>query len=487
MAIIDVRNLSFAYDGSARPVFSDVSFRMDTDWKLGFCGRNGRGKTTFLRLLCGELEYSGSITASVAFEYFPPRVENQDAAAGEVMARLAPEAELWALQREAARLALDEEALARPFCELSDGERTKALLAALFLRSGAFPLIDEPTNHLDMAGREVVARYLREKPGFILVSHDRRFLDDCVDHVLSINKENIEIARGNFSQWAAQKALRDESELARNRDLLGEIDRLKKSARQRGEWAGRAEKEKKGAGDKGFMGAKAARMMKKSKIIERRAEKSIDEKSRLLRDVETAFPLELKTQAVRARRLVELDDVAVGYGGREVLRGLSLRVEPGERLALLGGNGSGKSSALRLICEGLKPLRGRVSVAGEIVVSYVPQDASFLCGPLADYAESRGADMTLLFSMLNKLDFSRDLFGRDMRGYSAGQKKKALLALSLCERAGLYVWDEPLNYVDVISRMQIEDLILEYGPSMIFVEHDREFCERVATRTMRLG
>ena len=486
MSLIDVSNLTFAYEGSYDDIFTDVSFQMDTDWKLGFCGRNGRGKTTFLKLLMGEYEYAGSISASVNFDYFPPEVADPGENAIDVLDGIAPDAPLWEKQKELSKLEVAEDVLHRPFSTLSNGERTKVMLAGLFLRENNFLLIDEPTNHLDMAARRIVARYLKGKPGFILVSHDRSFLDECVDHVLSINKACIEITRGNFGAWAEQKRRRDEFELAQNQKLKGEIGRLRESAAEKARWADKTEKSKWEAGDRGFFGHKAAKMMKKSKNIERRVNDSIDKKSALLKNIETAQRLELKPQTYRAKKLLELSDVAIRYGDREILRGFSLTLESGDRVALQGGNGSGKSSLLKLICGEDVPHSGRVDIGSGLVISYVPQDASFLTGSLADYAERHGIDLTLFMSMLNKLDFSRVQFDKDMRDYSAGQKKKAMLARSLCERAHVYVWDEPLNYIDVLSRIQIEELILACEPTMIFVEHDRTFCDNAATAKARL-
>ena len=147
-------------------IFSDAAFQIDTNWRLGFCGRNGRGKTTFLKLLMGQYEYRGTISASVDFEYFPFVVDDQEQNTADVMSLLAPNAEGWQVYKELSKLAVDEDVLYRPFSTLSNGEQTKVLLAGLFLRENSFLLIDEPTNHLDMAARETVARYLSGKTGF---------------------------------------------------------------------------------------------------------------------------------------------------------------------------------------------------------------------------------------------------------------------------------------------------------------------------------
>lgn len=226
MSQIRVSNLTFAHEGSYDHLFEDVSFQMDSDWKLGFTGRNGRGKTTFMRLLQGKLAYSGHISAQVEFDYFPFPVADANNLTADVMAAIVPDAEFWTIQRELNLLQVAEDVLYRPFASLSNGEQTKILLAALFLKENSFLLIDEPTNHLDMQARSLVSEYLRGKNGFILVSHDRAFLDHCVDHILSINKTGIDIQKGNFTSWWENKSRQDQFELAENEKLKKDIKRL---------------------------------------------------------------------------------------------------------------------------------------------------------------------------------------------------------------------------------------------------------------------
>ena len=163
MSLIQVSNLTFAYDGSFENIFENVSFRIDTDWRLGFTGRNGRGKTTFLNLLLGKYGYQGSISASVRFSYFPYTVEDRGIPAIDAVEAMYPDYEYWRVAREMAKLQLDEQMLYRPYGTLSNGEQTKLQLAVLFSRENSFLLIDEPTNHLDIRGRELVSRYLSGK------------------------------------------------------------------------------------------------------------------------------------------------------------------------------------------------------------------------------------------------------------------------------------------------------------------------------------
>lgn len=187
MSLIKVENLTFACPGSYDNIFEHVSFQIDSDWKLGLVGRNGRGKTTFL---------------------------NQE----------------------------------------------------------HFLLIDEPTNHLDLRARGIVSDYLNHKKGFILVSHDRSFLDGCVDHILSINRADIQVRRGNFSQWLENREKQEAAEMAANERLTKEIGRLDEAAQRSAGWSDQVEKSKfsRNSGskvDRGYVGHKSAKMMKRAKSL----------------------------------------------------------------------------------------------------------------------------------------------------------------------------------------------------------------------------
>ena len=495
MSLIQVSNLTFAYDGNYENIFENVSFQIDTNWKLGFTGRNGRGKTTFLNLLLGKYEYQGSISASVQFSYFPYFVPDKSILAIDAVEAMYPDYEHWRVQREMDKLQLDDEVLYRSYGTLSNGEQTKLQLAVLFSKENNFLLIDEPTNHLDIRGRELVSQYLSGKKGFILVSHDRAFLDGCVDHILSINKSDIQVCKGNFSTWMENKQRQDDFERAENEKLKKEISRLEETAREKAGWSDTAERRKLRSGPmdvdnvKGWrplQGARAKKTMARAKAIEQRQNAAIEEKSKLLKNIERSDTLKIFQTPFHTNRLVELKNVSIHYGENVVCKNISFAIRQGDRIALQGANGSGKSSIIKLILGEEIPYTGDLWRGNGLRISCVSQDTDRLRGRLSDFARDSGIDESLFLAMLAKLDVPKVQMEKDMSDLSAGQKKKVLLAKSICEPAHLHIWDEPMNYIDVISRMQIEELLLQFQPTILFVEHDKAFCENVATKIIKL-
>lgn len=443
MSLIKAENLTFSYPGCFDPVFENACFQLDTDWKLGFVGRNGKGKTTFLNLLLGRYPYSGVIRSSVRFSYFPFGVDDPENPAFDVVREIANGAEDWQILRELSLLSVAEEALYQPFSTLSQGEQTKLLLAALFLRENEFLLIDEPTNHLDDETRTTLCSYLNRKKGFILVSHDRHFLDGCVDHILAINRANIEVQKGNFSTWYQNKLWQDGFETARNEKLKKSIAELEAAAKQRACWSDRVEKSKfnsKNSGskvDRGYVGHKAAKMMRSAQNLERRQQAMLEEKKGLLQNVDEQTALTLYPLTYRESRVARISDLSVSYGGRQILTGFGLEICAGERVALQGRNGSGKSSILKLLLGETVPHTGTVALASGVKISSVPQSTEGLSGSLADFAEAKGVDYTLLLTLLRKLGLSKEQFPKNIGAFSAGQKKnscwrQALPSLPTC-------------------------------------------------------
>ena len=493
MSIINVNNLTFGYEGNLTNIFENVSFSIDTDWKLGLIGRNGKGKTTFLKLLLGKYEYRGTISKSVGFDYFPFEVNNKEKMAIEIINEIAPNVEDWEIIKELNLLKSDAEILYRKFNLLSGGEQIKILLISLFLKGNNFLLIDEPTNHLDIETRDNLVEYLKKKKGFILVSHDRNFLDKVVDHIISINNTNIDIQKGNFSSWQENKDRQDNFELMQNEKLKKDINRLEIASRNTANWSDKIEKSKynttnSGSSiDRGYIGHQSAKMMKRSKVLEKRIEKAIDEKSNLLNNIDRNDNLKITPLENRKNPLIIVNELQIQYNNREIFNKISFDVNDGDRISITGKNGAGKSSILKLIIGEEIKYTGTLKIANDLKISYVSQSTEDLKGTLKEFSRSNKIDESIFKAMLSKMGVSNLEFEKNIENMSEGQKKKVLIAKSISETANIYLWDEPLNYIDILTRIQIEEAILKYMPTLIFVEHDETFVKKVATKVINLN
>lgn len=505
MAQLQVNDLTFSYEGSSDNVFENVNFSIDTSWKIGIIGRNGKGKTTLLNLLMGRYEYSGSISGSTVFDSFPYPVSDSDLKrTGEELASVwKPNVEIWQILIQMNQIHMDPECLYRPFGTLSFGERTRVMLAVLFAADDEMLLIDEPTNHLDADARAIVKEYLASKSGFILVSHDRDLLDAVVDHVLVFNRKTIEVQTGNFTSWQENKEKSDAFAVAENEKHLKEIGKLKAATDRSNRWAIKNENTKIGfdprrehdrnISSRSYIGAKTKKMQARVKSYEKRIDREIEEKEGLLQDIETVTDLKINPMKYHKDTLIEAKDLSLSYDtGVNLFSDLTFKICCGERVFLSGKNGCGKTSIIKAILReaGVKlpndidfglTVSGELMVASGLKISYINQDTSFLKGDLKEYAKRAELDESLFLAVLRMLDLEREQFAKDISEFSEGQKKKVLIASGLITPAHLYIWDEPLNYIDVFSRMQIEKLILTYQPTMLLVEHDVRFKEKIAT------
>ena len=466
MAQIRVSDLTFSYEGSADAVLENVSFNIDTDWKLGLIGRNGKGKTTLLRLLMGDHEYEGSITAGMVFDYFPYEVSEKELSktADELIETWKPQVEAWQVIMQMNLIGMDSECLYRPFKTLSHGERTRVMLAVLFAGENEFLLIDEPTNHLDREARDIVKNYLNSKKGFILVSHDRDLLDAVCDHVLVMNRKTIEVQAGNFSSWWENKEKSDAFAMAENEKHLKEIGKLRAAADRTGRWADKSENSKIGfdpikendrsISTRSYIGAKTKKMQSRVKSYEKRVDREIEEKEGLLQDIEKVTDLKLEPLRYHKEVLVEARDLSLRYtdASEALFEGMNFRIRRGDRVVLAGENGSGKSSLIKAILQKLSDgaqnseasgaghassvtgvsqsgaglvETGALEVGSGLVISYINQDTSFLRGTLQEYCEKQGLNRSLFLSVLRNLDFERDQFFKNMEDYSEGQKKRS--------------------------------------------------------------
>ena len=364
------------------------------------------------------------------------------------------------------------------------------MLATLFAQDGSFPLLDEPTNHLDQDGRKQIAQYLKaKKTGFITTSHDRDFLDKVIDHSLVIEQHQLVLTRGNYSDYFVHKEQRDSTAIKKNENLLKDIHHLKQTRQAKFQWAQQAENEKKNNShaDKGFIGAKAAKMMKKATIMKGRLDTAIEERKGLLKEIEKVVPLTINVLPTNHQPLLSINDLTLSYPTKQLCSNLTTTIEKNDQVLLCGNNGTGKSSIINAIIGTFSGKQsGEILFSSALKISTVRQDYSDNHGSLRSFASSSKINYDQFLNLLRKLGMERATFNVPIEEMSMGQQKKIELARSLAESAHLYLWDEPLNYLDTYNQQQLIQLIQEKRPPMLIVEHDQNFIKQIATKKIEI-
>jgi len=482
MMDIEIKHLYFGFDQQGTQLFSDINLRLSTQWKLGLIGRNGRGKTTLLRLLMGDYQYAGDISQNSKFTYFPQTIQDSQQITYNILQALS-NFDFWKISRELTLLGLTDDILWRKFSSLSGGEQTKVLLSLLFVDDTSFPLIDEPTNHLDQASRQQVVHYLKEKKqGFIVVSHDRNFIDEIVDHTLSIEKHKVLLQKGNFQVYDDQKKQTDAYEKEQNDQLKKEIKHIKQVSKTVATWALQRENETNDSASRRL----AKKQAKRSKAIAKRSESKVEAKSALLKNIESVSPLTLNFTPTTHQQLLKVKNLQLNYD-KPLFEPISFELNLGERLAIQGNNGAGKSSLVQYLQDNFSgTATGKMHHPKSLTISYLRQNYDDNHGTLAEFALANHLSYEDLLNNLFKLGLERHVFQNRIEHMSMGQQKRIELAKSLMTPAELYIWDEPLNYLDVFNQEQIANIINQIQPTMIIIEHDTNFLARTSTKTLHL-
>src|SRR5215216_6020815 len=514
MKVIVARDI-VKYHGGDLKVLSGVSLSVEAGEKIGLVGRNGAGKTTLLEILAGYSEadsgsvervggarvgmtsqslYAGErgrisveeeiisafaplITREKELEELESRLsENPSATILERYGRLQGEFERDGGYDYRARAASTLSGLGfapedwkRPVGSFSGGEQSRIALARLLLEEPDLILLDEPTNHLDLRAIEWLENFVKgAKSAVLVVSHDRYFLDATVGSILEL--EDAELVRyvGNYTRYAAEKKARSE-QLAR---------KAKANAERRAQLERFIEKNRAKA-------RKASQAKSKQKLLDRM--EKIEDPRRSSKNVR----LDLGGATVRAGRVVlEMEDVLYAYGADEpLLEDLDLVVERGERVALLGPNGTGKTTIMRLGAGELSPQRGSVRLGHNVVPAYQDQQIARLDDNKTVLQETIGATglkAPEARDLLGAFLFSgEDVFKR-VSSLSGGERNRLSLAEIVVSGANLLLLDEPTNNLDIPAREALEEALLGYRGTMFFISHDRYFLAKFATQAVKL-
>jgi len=498
-------------------ILDGVTFQIERGERVGLLGKNGAGKTTLFRILTGELSadagdvifapnrrvglisqipvYPDGFTVEdvlqSAFEHTRAMYEEM-AALGERMAggdesegTLRRYGELsatfeglggydtaTAVNKVANGLSLDADMRAREFDTLSGGEKTRVNLARLILEDTDILLLDEPTNHLDLHATEWLEDYLAHFRGTVLaISHDRYFLDRTVKRCIEILNGRAEFYSGNYSFYAVEKERRWIEQMRRYEKEQEKIAQLEQSAEQLRMFAFKGN-------DKTYRRAKS---MEKRIERMRTTDKPVRERGLTAGFVSREF---------FGDEVFECKGVAKGYGGRTLFHDVDLQATGGERIALLGDNGVGKTTLLRLLMDQEWPDAGKIRFGPSVRTAYLPQIVRF-DAPERNLVDTmlwsrRGATTQWARDQLAKFHFRGEDVFKSVRVLSGGELSRLYLCTIMDEAVNLLILDEPTNHLDIASREWIEEAVEAYDGTLLFVSHDRYFINRFATRIWEL-
>ncbi len=499
-------------------VLDGLTFQIDQGERVGLLGRNGAGKTTLFRILTGELDHDeGQVSIAdrhrlglisqipvypagytvedvlrSAFARLESLAGEMEALEGRMAAgesdpallrrygSLAERFEVFggydtdvAVNKIANGLSISPEQRKQLFDSLSGGEKTRVNLGRLILEDTDILLLDEPTNHLDLHATEWLEEYIRGFRGTVLaISHDRYFLDRVVTRVIEIEGGKAEFYSGNYSFYAVEKERRYQERLKQYQKEQAKIEQLEKAAEQLRVWA--------------FMGMD--KTYRRAVNIERRIERMrTTAKPTKARKMDARF----STAEFHGDEMLGIRNVAKSYGDKRLFSGITLKAEGGERIALIGDNGTGKSTLIKMIMGELYPDDGRIKLGPQAKPAYLPQIIRF---DHPDWnlvenmmASKRGLSAQSARNRLAAYDFRGEDVFKPVSVLSGGEQSRLRLCMLMDGEVNFLILDEPTNHLDIASREWIEEAVESYDGTLLFVSHDRYFINRFATRIWELA
>lgn len=515
----------------AETVLKHVSFTISPGDKIGLVGPNGSGKTTLLRIILREVEPDqGDITIADDPEIGYVRQDvlaDEEQTVGKALLGEMEELEsrLAQLRKEIADSPEDEGELVkyevleeelntrfgnsyRSRCEkiltqfgfspdrykakvnlLSPGERARLELARVLVREPEILILDEPTSFLDIAQREWLELFLERFNGTVLaVSHDRVFLNQVVNRIFELRRTRLTTYEGDYDDYELARE-QERAKLAHDHDVQQkEIHKLERVAGERKVWSARREKTKTSAGDSGFVSHRAAKMAKRAKHAETRVRQTIEKHEARKPFIEKQPKPVLVTEELPDKRALLAKGLTKSFNGRKVVAGASFEIRTGERVALVGPNGCGKTVLLRMLLGEVKPDKGEAQLGAGTKVGYFPQDVAFLNlerTALEEVMES-GANQETAHTVLGTLLLPKRFADKRLSELSAGERSKVLLARILAGGANLLILDEPTNHLDIDALLAIESLLANTPVGVLFASHDRAMLGKLADRVLEI-
>ena len=534
--LAQLRDISLSFPD--KKILEDVSLTIYPGDRISLVGENGAGKTSLFRILKGHLvPDSGEVSLSrgvrigyleqdfagmdenprrtcmeMALEPFGALIELErsiehlafelgeagDRASG-LMTDLGEAQQRFEVlggyefrtrtQSTLMGLGLPESYWERRVSEMSAGQRVRLALARLLLEDHDLILFDEPTNHLDVPAREWLEGHLASlDAAYVVASHDRRFLDAVSSKVANIDRGKLTVYSGDYTAFRRQLEQAEDEGWRRYEKSRKLAKKLQRQAQDYQRWSDAGEKKKRGAADKGFVGHKAAKVMKRSLVARRRMDEAVENARTEKPFQKDAVKIEFGSS--KGRSLVRAEDIVVGYSEEYPLtRELSFDLSAGDRLAVLGPNGCGKTALLRTVLGEIPPLHGDVRLTPSSKTGYFDQD-NRLVPPDVTALEAvlgTGRDETLVRTVMGRMGIRRETVNKKVAKLSSGERAKVLMAGLILGDNNLLVLDEPTNYLDIETQDVLLEALRDFPGGILFVSHDRYFVEELATETLTPG
>jgi len=483
--MLQVKNISKEY--GANQILTDVSFTLDKKEKIAVVGKNGAGKSTLLKILAGmEEKDSGEMKMpnGSTIVYLPQIIEPKDEnkTPRDYINEKPRKAADFEIEKLAKVFKLEEKILDKPIVKLSGGQKTKVAIISIILTNADFILLDEPTNNLDIATVLWIEDFIKKSnSSFIIVSHDRKFLDNVANKVIEITKEGtINIEKGSYNQYLfrqEQKRLRQKIDYE-NQQL--EIGRLKETANKKKESATKGAKYKGTDNDKlvrNFKREQAKGSAKEAKRIEKRIDQ-MDE----VEKPKNERPLKINITDLWSggNETISARDLVVGI--EKFKAGpFNFDIKYGDKICFIGSNGVGKTTLLKTIL-GKEAVSGEISVGSAVSFGNLTQEHENLPKDktLIEFIEGQtGVEQHLIYNLLKKFNFREDQFKKKIETLSPGEKTRLILALFSEQSINTIVLDEPSNHLDMDALNAIEEAISSYEGTVIIVSHDRYLIEKI--------
>lgn len=503
---ITFRDLYKSYNG--KTVFENISGQINEGDKIGIIGVNGVGKTTLIKILMGQEEYDNGVLevtpSDLRVGYLDQTCNfDEELSVNEIFDRLAISYSSTAnsssysrkLKNSLLRLGFKEKDMSKKFSKLSGGEKTKLSLCLALSENPEILILDEPTNHLDVETIKWFEGFVNSvNKTVIIISHDRLFLDNTVNKILEMKCDDLREFKGNYSSYKLQKENELKCLQKENEKQERKIEELKETIKKRMVWFKRAHDNSASDSEWGsaFKKKKAKKHVNVLKSKRRQLERIQSNRVEVPKqDPSAAFNMiskNLKDNDKMAKYLVRVNRLNKSFGERCLFSNAAFSIELGDKIALLGKNGTGKTTLIRILLGKEKANSGTVSINPSVNIGYLSQELEDLNfnNTILEEVTSAGMDKNISRNMLGRFLFIGEDVFKIVGNLSMGEKCRVAFVKLLLSGINFLILDEPTNHMDIVSREKIEDALREYKGTVMFVSHDRYLVKSIATKIFEL-